>query len=401
MPTDFNGSLPGSNPLFEIQTEFETRISPYYLHEFLESTFANNKVKQSAVKIQKDNYGEISFIGTPLAGFEADEEKVLRLLNEALHSDLKNVRMPARKTYSRVVIDPDLEARGVKEIIAIGQSNFAGSADTRKQNISTAAKKFNGKIIKKGNQFSFNRILESVSKKNGFVEELVIKGVNLEKEYGGGVCQVSTTAFRAAFNGGHPITVRKNHSYTVPYYKPVGLDATIYLNGQDFRFLNDTPGDILIQTFIEGNNLFFVFYGTRDDRKVVMEGPFISDIKEAPEDPIIIETSELPLGEEEEISGAHDGLRAEWIRKTKKNGKWKKENFVSLYQPWAAKILMGTALFLAEEKENVEPEIITPLKKLAKSKSKKRSSDYGKRPPRKNTFEKRFPSKKKVATDEF
>ena len=342
-PVDFGQTLPTVNDFVEIETEFELQISSEKLYEFFEASSIFRDHKGQVVEIQLNEDGDVVFEGVPHDGYEIEFERLVHLLNKAIASGEVNVRVPAQKVFSEVVAHPDLQSRGIREIVAIGESNFAGSSSARRQNILAAAKKFNGHIIKQGTRFSFNKILESVKEADGFVKELVIKGNKTEKELGGGVCQVSTTVYRAAFSGGFPIVVRRNHSYAVPYYKPYGLDATIYLGAQDFRFKNDTPGDILIQTFIEGDNLFFVFYGTHDGRKVTSEGPFISDYRAAP-DPIVYKTEDLPEGEIEQVSAAHDGFRSEWLRRVEKNGEVVVESFISNYRPWPARLRQGTKI---------------------------------------------------------
>lgn len=341
IPIDLKNELPPENAFLKIETEFVPRISPEKLHQYLEEISILRTEKNTAVEIRFDDAGKILFEGSPHDGYEIDFEKLVHVLDDAIEQHVRDVRVPARKIFSQVVVHPDLEERGIHEIIAIGESNFTGSSDARRQNILAGAEIFNGMIVPQGEIFSFNKNLATVTEEKGFVRELVIKGNKTEKELGGGLCQVSTTAFRAAFSGGFPITVRRNHSYAVPYYKPFGLDATIYLGGQDLRFLNDTPGDILIQTFIENDDLFFVFYGTSDERKIAFEGPFISEYKPAP-DPITYETEDLPEGEMVVFDQAHDGFRAEWVRHIEKNGHEKQENFVSVYRPWPAKIRVGT-----------------------------------------------------------
>lgn len=342
IPVDFDGVLPERTDFFDIETQFHTEISPVSLQKFFESaSIIREHTDQKAVEIGMDDKKNITFDGIPHDGFQIEQEKLLEIINDALASGKEYVRVPAKKIYSEVVVHPDLQKRGIKEIIAVGESNFTGSSEARRQNIIAGAKKFNGEIVRKGKNFSFNRILEAVNEESGFVRELVIKGDTTEKELGGGVCQVSTTAFRAAFSGGFPITQRRNHSYAVPYYKPYGLDAAIYLGALDFRFQNDTPGDILIQTFVEGDNLFFVFYGTNDGREVALEGPFISDYKTAP-DTIVYETEDLPEGEIEEVSAAHDGFKSEWIRRVAKGDSADTETFISEYRPWPAKQRVGT-----------------------------------------------------------
>ena len=225
----------------------------------------------------------------------------------------------------------------------MGESNFAGSSSARRTNIRMGAGKFNGTIIPQGTTFSFNSILEDVDPESGFVPELVIKGNTTEKEQGGGVCQVSTTAFRAALTGGFPIKSRRAHSYAVPYYKPYGLDAAVYLGQLDFRFINDTEGDILIQTFVEEEeeNLFFVFYGTSDGRHVQLEGPFITEFKKAPA-PIIYPSEDLPEGKVTVLSPEHHGFRTEWWRYVSIAGNMSRDNFISEYRAWPATILQGT-----------------------------------------------------------
>ena len=124
-------------------------------------------------------------------------------------------------------------------------------------------------------EFSFNSALGKVGVKQGYLPELVIKKDKTVPEYGGGLCQVSTTAFRGAVKAGFEITERESHAYPVQYYNPQGTDATIYPPHPDLRFKNNTPAYILIQTRIEGNKLYFDFYGSDDGRKVVLKGPYI------------------------------------------------------------------------------------------------------------------------------
>ncbi len=340
IPVDLKGALPEKSEYMDFQTRFEPKISVPHFYEFLESAFATSQVKEDTLRITRNEHKWITFHSTPKNGYEIDKDLLVNLINQAITNKEKNVRVPGKKIFSNVEIDPTLKERGIKEVLSIGQSNFAGSAETRIQNIRAAAKKFNGYIIRKGQSFSFNRVLGSVSKDDGFVEELVIKGNELKKELGGGVCQVSTTMFRAAYQAGLKITARKNHSFAVPYYKPAGIDAAIYLNAHDLRFVNNTNGDILIHAFIERNNLFIAFYGTREDRKVVLEGPFISSIIPAPL-PMVYETEELPKGKIQYLSKGHSGFQSKWVRKIRINNRWYTDILTSNYRPWPAQIRRG------------------------------------------------------------
>ncbi len=181
------------------------------------------------------------------------------------------VSMPA------TVSESNLNTLGLKTLLAQGESNFVGSPQNRKHNIATGAARFNGVLIKPGEEFSFIERLGPVDKSTGYLPELVIKENKTIPEYGGGMCQVSTTAFRGAVNAGLAITERRNHAYPVQYYAPQGTDATVYIPNPDLKFKNNTPAHIYIQTRIEGTKLFFEYYGTNDGRIVKTEGPITYD----------------------------------------------------------------------------------------------------------------------------
>ncbi len=166
------------------------------------------------------------------------------------------------------ITEANAAAKGVTKLIGRGVSNFSGSPSNRRHNISVGAAKFDRVIIQPGEEFSFNTILGKVTEEAGYLPELVIKNNDTVPDLGGGLCQVSTTAFRAAVDAGLPVTERKNHAYAVSYYSPQGTDATIYPGSSDLKFINNTPGSILIQTSISGSSLTFDFLGTFDDREV-------------------------------------------------------------------------------------------------------------------------------------
>ncbi len=168
---------------------------------------------------------------------------------------------------------------GITELVATGESDFSGSPGNRLVNIRVGAKKFNGLILKPNEEFSFNKYLGDVDEANGFLPELVIKKTGLTPELGGGLCQVSSTTFRAAMNAGLPILERRNHSFAVKYYAPQGTDATIYPGSTDLRFTNNFSGHLLIRTRVEKTKLYFDFYGTKDERQITFEGPVQYDQK--------------------------------------------------------------------------------------------------------------------------
>jgi len=168
---------------------------------------------------------------------------------------------------------------GINTLLGKGVSNFGGSSWNRSQNIKIGAEQFNGVLIEPGEELSVNKTIGEVGPEQGYKQELIIKKDKTVPEYGGGLCQVSTTAFRAAVNSGLSITERVPHAFPVAYYNPQGFDATIYPPHPDLRFVNNTPGHVLIQTRTKGTNLIFEFYGTDDGREVKVEGPYQYDLK--------------------------------------------------------------------------------------------------------------------------
>ena len=164
---------------------------------------------------------------------------------------------------------------GLTALLARGESDFKGSSNGRAQNIEVGAVKFNGLLVKPGEEFSFNNNLGEVDASNGYRAELVIKSGKLTPEFGGGLCQVSTTLFRAAVLSGLPILERRPHSFPVRYYDPQGFDSTIYPGVTDLRFKNDTAKHLLIQSHIEDTKLIFEIFGSSDGRQTELTGPTI------------------------------------------------------------------------------------------------------------------------------
>jgi vancomycin resistance protein YoaR len=182
-----------------------------------------------------------------------------------------------------VHITPDIEGAdaerlGITHLLGVGRSNFAGSPTNRRRNIALGAKLMNGVLIGPGETFSQLKTLGPVDGEHGWFQELVIKGDKTTPEYGGGLCQIGTTSFRAALSTGLPIVERQNHSYRVVYYEPAGTDATIYDPAPDFKFKNDTPGNLLITSQIEGDNVAFFVWGTPDGRQASSTTPKVYNI---------------------------------------------------------------------------------------------------------------------------
>lgn len=287
--------------------------------------------------------GKVSSFKASQAGQELLIEESYTILEDTFFNQEKNIIPLAISTVKPEITTEDANTLGIKEIIGVGRSNMVGSPANRRHNIAIGAAAVNGTVIAPGEEFSLLKVLGNIDASNGYRQELVIKGNKTIPEYGGGLCQIGTTTFRGALDAGLKITQRQNHSYRVSYYEPAGTDATIYDPAPDFRFLNDTPNHILILTRIEGNELIWEYWGTKDGRKVNVEKPKIFNIIKPPPTKIV-ETDELPPGEKKCTERAHNGATATLTRSvTYADGTENTETWTSVYRPWQEVCLVGKA----------------------------------------------------------
>ncbi|MCA9950196.1 MAG: VanW family protein, partial [Anaerolineales bacterium] len=180
---------------------------------------------------------------------------------------------------------------GITELITSTTTWFYGSTDARKHNIARSAANFFGIVVAPGDEFSFNKYLGSISESDGYEEGLIIVGGRTIKGVGGGVCQVSTTLYQAAFLSGFPITERWAHGYMLGYYNDgqgPGMDATVFSPIVDTKFINNTPYHLLIENYYneELEALTFKFYSTDMGREVIKTEPLFTNETPAPEEDI-------------------------------------------------------------------------------------------------------------------
>ncbi len=237
---------------------------------------------------------------------------------------------------------------GIKELIGRGYSEFAGSIPGRIHNVALAASRINGVLIKPGDTFSFNDTVGDISAATGYQSAYIIKDGRTVLGDGGGVCQVSSTLFRSALDAGLSIVERHAHAYRVHYYeeggfKP-GLDATVFGPTVDFKFKNDTPTYILIQTKIDLAHLTlaFEFYGTRDGRVATITNHKVWDITPPPP-PLYQDDPTLAKGVTKQVDFDAWGTKASFDYKvTRGSDTLENATFFSNFRPWQAVFLKGT-----------------------------------------------------------
>ena len=251
-----------------------------------------------------------------------------------------NITPPSVKTA-------EVNNLGIKELVGRGVSYFQGSIANRIHNIQLASSRLNGLLIPPGETFSFNQKLGEVSQSTGYKEAYIIKSGRTILGDGGGVCQTSTTLFRAALEAGLPIVERKAHAYRVSYYEQhsqVGLDATVFDPTADLKIKNDTPGHLLLQTSVDLKNqkLTYDLYGTSDGRKATIGKVRIWD-QTPPLPDLYQDDPTLPTGTVKQVDWKAPGAKTSFDYYVERNGEvLQNRNFYSNYRAWQAVFLKGT-----------------------------------------------------------
>lgn len=236
---------------------------------------------------------------------------------------------------------------GIKDLLGVGSSIYKGSPDYRDHNIAVGAAKLDGMIVRPGETFSFNDRIGAFTKAEGWVEGSVIVEDRTEQGIGGGICQVSTTLFRAVLAAGLPIEERWPHLYRVRYYEmggaPIGFDSTIFSPGIDLKFRNDFENPIMLRVLIDRRLaiLDFEIWGTADGRKVTLNKPRLWDWEDPPPDEGIVNSEEEP-DFEDQLEFAKEGVKASITRTiVLADGETRTGTFLSTYEAWPNRYVVG------------------------------------------------------------
>lgn len=284
-------------------------------------------------------------------GIIVKQQEFVSLLLQGL-KDLESGKSEAEVQVPVISSQPtvknsDVNSLGIKELVGRGTSNFSGSIPNRVFNVGRAAASINGILVEPDEIFSFTKYIGDISAATGYKSAYVIKDGRTVLGDGGGVCQVSTTLFRAVLNSGLPILERTAHAYRVHYYEndsQPGFDATIFSPSVDFKFKNDTGHYLLLQTTFEEktNRLTIDFYGTKDGREVTISKARIWDVTPPP--PTLYQDDpNLYKGVVQQVDWSAWGTKAAFDWKVTRGGQVLQERtFYSNYRPWQAVFLRGT-----------------------------------------------------------
>ncbi len=268
-----------------------------------------------------------------------------RLNSLEADSETATLTIPIARTAPAIATE-SVNNLGIKELVGRGESNFTGSIANRIFNIKKAAGNMNGILVAPGETFSFNKYVGDISTEGGYKQAYIIKDGKTILGDGGGVCQVSTTLFRAVLNSGLPVVERTAHAYRVHYYEQdsqPGFDATVFTPAVDFKFKNDTPNYLLIQSRVNeaSKRLVFEIYGTSDGRQVTLSRARVWDIVPPPPD-LYTDDPTLPAGTVKQVDWKAWGAKAAFDYKVTRGGEaLQSRTFYSAYRPWQAVYLRG------------------------------------------------------------
>jgi vancomycin resistance protein YoaR len=319
------------------------------LSEMLEPVkMSTDRPAHNAKFIFNDTTQQLDVMAPSQIGLVVDVPATVNAINEALLRGEHTVPLVVKEDQPKISSATTGAELGITQLIAEQTSYFYGSSAERIQNIQAASASFHGVLVAPGETFSMGQTMGDVSLENGFAEAMIIYGGRTIKGVGGGVCQVSTTLFRTVFNAGFPIVERYSHAYRVSYYEQTasgsvdprlaGLDATVYFPLVDFKFKNDTPYWILMETYVNptARTLTWKFYSTSDGRTVSWDTTGPVNVKSAPS-PLFEENPELAKNEMKQVDWAANGADVTVTRTVWKDGAvYFQDQVTTHYEPWQA-----------------------------------------------------------------
>lgn len=331
------------------QTEVRVALNTDGLRNLLAPVKSEvDRPASNAKFIFNDETRQLDLMEDSKTGRVVDLEASIAAINDALLRGEHSVSLVIAEEQPQVPGAATGQELGITELIASETSYFYGSSEERIQNIQAAAARFHGVMVPPGATFSMGETMGDVSLENGFAEALIIYGGRTIKGVGGGVCQVSTTLFRTVFNAGFPVVERYSHAYRVSYYEMTasgavdprlaGLDATVYFPLVDFKFKNDSPYWILMETYVNvpGRSLTWKFYSTSTGRSVSWDTTGPVNVVSAPP-PLFEENPELKKNEMKQVDYAANGADVTVTRTVYQNGVILfQDQFITHYEPWQA-----------------------------------------------------------------
>lgn len=326
---------------------FLINLSENGLRDFLSPLAPSlRQISQNAKFIFNDDTLVLDLIENADIGRALLIEESIQRINQEIINLNHNIELVFDYSNPEITDTMTGDELGITELVSAQTSYFYGSSPARMQNIQISAAQFHGLLVPPGATFSMVENIGDISLNSGYAEALIIYGDRTVKGVGGGVCQVSTTLFRTVFFGGFPVEERYSHAYRVSYYELnangsinknlAGLDATVYSPVIDFKFTNDTPYWLLLETYVSipARTITWKFYSTSDNRTVEWETTGLQNIVKPP-NPIYEENDELNQGKIDQVDWGIDGADVTVNRTVWRDGDIHfTDEFTTHYRPW-------------------------------------------------------------------
>lgn len=223
----------------------------------------NTEAKNATISIDE---GKIN-ITKEVVGKSLDKEKLHEVLVKNIEeSSDENLNDSIDLTIYIKENSPKIKEVDLKKItgkISGHNTRYNITVDGREQNMKIACNTINKIVLMPGETFSYNAIIGETTKEKGYEKANTYVGGEVVPDYGGGICQVSTTLYRAVMRANIKSTERSSHSMIVSYSEP-GLDATVANDYIDYKFVNTYDFPIYIEAFLENLNVYVNIYGNKE-----------------------------------------------------------------------------------------------------------------------------------------
>ncbi len=309
---------------------------------------------ENARFIFNDDSHQLDLLQDSVIGRTLDVPGTIEAINAGLASGSHSIDLVFQTEQPAVPGTAMAANLGITELVVSARTYITGSSPERVQNIRLASAAFHGLLVAPGQTLSMADVLGDISLDKGYAEALIIMGNRTIKGVGGGVCQVSTTLFRAVFFSGYQIDERYPHAYRVGYYEQgpnspgPGLDATVFAPLVDFKFTNDSDHWLLMETYLYSNSLEWKFYSAKDGRVVSWESTGAQNVVDAPE-PLYKENPDLSEGKIKQVDYQADGADVTFTRTVLRDGQVLHNDVIRThYLPWRAIYEYGPGTELPE-----------------------------------------------------
>jgi vancomycin resistance protein YoaR len=318
-------------------------INPYRVERLVAPIASETEIAGTLPRVAW-NDGDLKITKPGEYGWRVELATARDLAMAAINGPQRSYEIPMHRV-DPPVNEKNIDQLGINELVSVGKSDFTGSADYRIHNIGVGMRTLNGILIPPGAEFSFNDTIGEIDAANGYVEGAAIIQNRTQQEFGGGICQDSTTMFRAAFWAGLPITERWGHSFYISWYDKYalgplgpgpGLDATIFTGGPDLKFVNDTGGWLLMQSWSDPKSgvAQVELYGSKSNRKVELTQR-VYDRVPAPNAPVYVTDGKQARGRMRQSDTARGGMTIDVVRTVYVNGVARDpELFRTRFKPW-------------------------------------------------------------------